>query len=87
MPAMTDTRIGYMHRDGCNYKTDATEVLDGATTDRPRRLIDDALVLGDQFLPDQVGLAALHENWSSKTPMTTPGTSSPSSPSPTRRSP
>lgn len=56
-----NTRIEYMYRDGSNYKTYGVAVLEGMVPIEEVRLVTSV----EYFLPEQVGLETLQEQWDS----------------------
>lgn len=53
---MENTRIFYLNRDSCNYKTHHAPVLPGSLTSKQYSEILACLEDGEYFIPDQVGL-------------------------------
>ena len=51
-----NTRIDYLYRDACNYKTWNSVVICGLLSDRQKQEILNCLACGDYFIPSDVGL-------------------------------
>ncbi len=62
---MPNTALHYMHRDAANYKRWGCVVFSGAITPEQEQRLRANLGPGDTFLPEQVGLANLLEEWAS----------------------
>jgi hypothetical protein len=58
-----NTRLGYLYRDGSNYKQHHAVVFAGAITDAERRALLARLDDGSYFIPSQVGLEDLQHRF------------------------
>lgn len=56
-----NTKIGYMYRDGSNYKQYNEVIIAGTLTQQEKNDIVKALDEGQYFIPSQVGLCDLQE--------------------------
>lgn len=55
---MQNTKIKYLYRDASNYKVRNQCIVSGAITEEQKRHILDALLDGENFIPEQVDLPA-----------------------------
>ncbi len=58
-----NTKVKYMYRDACNYKTLGDAIFTGTLTEAEKKSIKDATDGERMFIPEQVGMPPLREEY------------------------